>query len=340
MGILCKLWVKVFLKIYSYCLYGTIVRHALGNTTFLDLEKSKTMKKKCVYHYCNLNTFYSIISNRTLRLSDITKSNDQLEITWAVDIIREVFAEQYSELADNVKEAISREEYTKRINEKIALYFGQNELKDNFFVMCFSGQESGDLLSQWRGYGDDGKGIAIGFSEYVLKKIKDPIQMYEKQEAYILYNKVIYDKKKQKEKIEEIVLHFLREIKTDYTDIGISFEMILLKSFPRLYQEAIFMKNPFFREENESRLVISVDKVNNDTKRTDITISEKKYYMRNNQLVSCYEIGLDNIKKQMISELILGPKCQLDNNTLLNFLRDNGFGVTAESIKRSEGSYR
>ena len=98
---------------------------------YFIMEKSKTMKKKCVYHYCNLNTFYSIISNKSLRLSDITKSNDQLEITWAVDIIREVFIEQYSELAGNVKGVISKEKYINRINKKIALYFEQNELEDN-----------------------------------------------------------------------------------------------------------------------------------------------------------------------------------------------------------------
>lgn len=49
------------------------------------------MAEKIVYHFCNINTFYSIISNQTLRLSDITKSNDQLEITWAISIIRKVF---------------------------------------------------------------------------------------------------------------------------------------------------------------------------------------------------------------------------------------------------------
>lgn len=67
-------------------------------------------------------------------------------------------------------------------------------MKDKFFVMCFSGEESGDLLSQWRGYGDNGKGIAIGFNEYALKKVTDSVQTYENQESYILYNKVIYEK--------------------------------------------------------------------------------------------------------------------------------------------------
>lgn len=32
-----------------------------------------------VYHYCSVETFYQIITNHTLRLSDIEKSNDFME---------------------------------------------------------------------------------------------------------------------------------------------------------------------------------------------------------------------------------------------------------------------
>lgn len=47
------------------------------------------MIKKYVYHYCSVNTFYAIISNRTIRLSDVSKSNDLLEILWIVSFNRE-----------------------------------------------------------------------------------------------------------------------------------------------------------------------------------------------------------------------------------------------------------
>ena len=66
------------------------------------------MDKNIVYHYCNLNTFYSIILNKTLRLSDITKSNDQLEITWANNIIRKAFSNSYNELKDEIKNRLKK----------------------------------------------------------------------------------------------------------------------------------------------------------------------------------------------------------------------------------------
>ena len=33
-----------------------------------------------VYHYCSMETFKSIIENKTLRLTDITKSYDSAEV--------------------------------------------------------------------------------------------------------------------------------------------------------------------------------------------------------------------------------------------------------------------
>ena len=86
------------------------------------------MDKNIVYHYCNLNTFYSIILNKTLRLSDITKSNDQLEITWANNIIRKAFSNSYNELKDEIKNRLKKEDYMIRVEEKIALYFERKRL--------------------------------------------------------------------------------------------------------------------------------------------------------------------------------------------------------------------
>ena len=38
------------------------------------------------------------------------------------------------------------------------------------FVTCFSSASKGDLLSQWRGYGDGGGGFALGFTRSTLTK--------------------------------------------------------------------------------------------------------------------------------------------------------------------------
>ena len=35
-----------------------------------------------VYHYCSLESLNSILKNRSLRLTNILKSNDSMEISW------------------------------------------------------------------------------------------------------------------------------------------------------------------------------------------------------------------------------------------------------------------
>ena len=48
-----------------------------------------------IYHYCTMDTFVSIIKNQTIRLSDITKSNDSMELLWVEKYIREIFNEAF-----------------------------------------------------------------------------------------------------------------------------------------------------------------------------------------------------------------------------------------------------
>lgn len=43
------------------------------------------MEEKVIYHYCSLDSFISIIKNSTLRLTNISKSNDNSEITYCMD---------------------------------------------------------------------------------------------------------------------------------------------------------------------------------------------------------------------------------------------------------------
>ena len=40
-------------------------------------------KIESIYHYCSIETFFAIIQNKTLRLSDLNKTNDYMEKKWA-----------------------------------------------------------------------------------------------------------------------------------------------------------------------------------------------------------------------------------------------------------------
>jgi hypothetical protein len=66
------------------------------------------------------------------------------------------------------------------------------EVTHSSYITCFS--RKGDLLSQWRAYGDDGRGVSIGFDSKLLYKVDS-----RKNDIYV--EDVLYDKEKQIEDI-------------------------------------------------------------------------------------------------------------------------------------------
>ena len=111
----------------------------------------------------------SILKNRSLRLTNILKSNDSMEISWICRYYDAEFKRAYENASDLFRSKISSERlmgYVKLFTDE---FFNENHADFRYYVTCFSYQN--DLLSQWRGYADDGRGAAIGFDLDVLKEV-------------------------------------------------------------------------------------------------------------------------------------------------------------------------
>ena len=46
-----------------------------------------------LYHYCSLSTFYNIVKNKSIWVSDVQKSNDFLEVIW----LKQLFTKQMND---------------------------------------------------------------------------------------------------------------------------------------------------------------------------------------------------------------------------------------------------
>ena len=108
------------------------------------------------------------------------------------------------------------------------------------YIFCLSKDK--DVLSQWRSYANDGKGVAIGFDVDFIEK------------HYSLYGtEVIYDKEKQydilSQKISDSVLRNLNNAVKDRNSDEIYRKSKILVS--HILQDAIMCKNPAFQEEKE-----------------------------------------------------------------------------------------
>ena len=102
-----------------------------------------------VYHYCSLESLNSILKNRSLRLTNILKSNDSMEISWICRYYDAEFKRAYENASDLFRSKISSERlmgYVKLFTDE---FFNENHADFRYYVTCFSYQN--DLLSQWTG---------------------------------------------------------------------------------------------------------------------------------------------------------------------------------------------
>ncbi|MCA2408452.1 DUF2971 domain-containing protein [Rhizobium leguminosarum] len=204
-----------------------------------------------LYHYCSASTFQLIISNRKVRLSDLTQSNDSAEGEWYWKVLGSLF--EGTELPAWFTS--TREHHAAWNLQRVTL------------GLCLS--EEGDLLSQWRGYADDGRGFSIGFRPSLLDTLHGPG----------LY-KAIYSPVEQME-----VAGWARQ----------------MQQFRRLTDNIIenstffqfAFKNSGFQEEREWRLISAEDR------------SDCEYGARGNRIVPYRDL---DISPNAICTVTLGPR--------------------------------
>lgn len=276
-----------------------------------------------VYHYCSVDTFFNIIKNSSIWLSDIEKSNDYQECVRCREIVNKGM-EEY--LRDDVKEL---QAWNTWYEQGVYSNFSMKT-----FCVCFS--ESKDKLSQWRGYAQDGKGIAIGFDKEVLEELN------QISEFHIAFGKVIYDN--PQEYVQGIIADNIKKL--EYKGIGhVALELSL--NYRMQYP---FVKNPGFEEENEWRAVVcSMIGHNNIPSSDNILFSKVKYRTANNKLIPYIEMNFEKVKQSIIKEIFIGPKSEVEVEDIVNLLNFYGYydgiegGCNSQKpvdIKKSDTTYR
>lgn len=269
-----------------------------------------------IYHYCSVETFKKIIENRTLKFSDIVKSNDYNEIIYLWDKYYE-----YIEKTVSNKSAISTLKY--EIKKQL-----ENTI---FLALCFS--KESDALHMWNCYADGG--VAIGFDFDKLQKWKKHICYYVNSpypnEATCAEMQEIkyYDKNK----IEEYIAQKCS---------GIEFAT---DKFGEVFLEAPFCKSNFFELEHELRIVINIFTSNDDSNK--LQYIDKNGKATDIKLKSLSNRNFDNVvyaaipfPSDMIASITIGPNCKLNKGDIRQLLFINNVELPDEAIKESKGSYR
>lgn len=302
-----------------------------------------------VYHYCTLDSFMSIISNKSIWLSDITKSNDSMEIKWITRYINDIFDEEFEK--ERAKTKYFAEGYDSSIYRELVDHYTRDFFEEPFrqysyFVCCFS--EQGDLLSQWRGYAEDASGLAIGFDGDALAKLGLSAADDFISSKYFEYGKVEYREYQQKivtRRYANELIEALKPIaKEQPQDIKKESMIAFNRCFLKLFEHSIFLKNGFFKEEKEWRLThfTSTKEAIHDYMLTtyedeDIKVSDIELHPRKDDLVPHIALSFDYIKDKIVKEVVIGPKCKARQTDVVRFLQQNGFNC---QVTASQGTYR
>ena len=111
-----------------------------------------------LFHYTDLDGTAGILNSRYLWLSKVSTLNDTSEVNLAVHHFKVLAHEARASLPQDegklLQEAAEELEHVRRTNICIGSF-------------C----EEDDQLGQWRSYGNDGRGIAIGFNTAALRRI-------------------------------------------------------------------------------------------------------------------------------------------------------------------------
>lgn len=195
-----------------------------------------------LYHYTSLQGLLSIVRCKFLWASDIRYVNDAQELR------------HFGSLVDTaILRRLERGPSTANILQQLRTWLPLR-LSDGPMLFVGSFTESGNLLSQWRGYCPHGRGVSLAF---------DPAQLTETgEQAAFQIGRCEYDIRKQESVAEQFVLRALELAEATGPSpthhATQSFHHVFLELEPDLLRLAALMKNPAFREENEWRLVSPV----------------------------------------------------------------------------------
>lgn len=286
-----------------------------------------------LYHYCSNDAFLKILSNRELWLSDLTLSNDSMEGAW----VREVLLEE-----------CRRREVSPHIISAFADRF--DRMHKTFSALGFCLSERGDLLSQWRGYADNGAGIAIGFDRKRLTEIAR-----RTADGGIKIYKIIYNNKEQikllRKDIDALsamarsgrsILQFVGRDHDEYIydengnilsgRLNQALDFFLITIMNSFY----IVKNTAFVEEREHRLMFQAVK-NDNGLLNSYPIDMLNYRSSGDKIVPYFSFKLGD-KLNCISDIILGPRNKTPKSVIDAAL--SRFGLPNVDIRRSAATYR
>ena len=315
-----------------------------------------TNRPKTLYHYCSTETFLSIISNKTIWLSDVGKSNDRSEMLILRKRFYEYIFRKYHNATDKNEIACCKfllaVATTDGLEEEVPLLNRMDlaaEYMNHFRALrayCFCLTELKDSLGQWRGYADNGCGLNIGFSHKFLNNISGKGLFCPISNFYL--SSVRYEKNDMDEVCDIIYDSCEKSSPPEF----------LSKVLAKLFHLSILFKNRSFMEEEEWRIIFTIndstanhkllnfeyfDKIKSENYNKCFETPVMRFTAKKNDIVSHIEVGIKDLRSA-INSITIGPKSNLTESDIKQLLIVNGLlkdnNDNGIIVNRSISSYR
>lgn len=284
-----------------------------------------------LYHYCPTLAFHGIITTKAIRLSALAQSNDSLE----------------GRLVERaIVRLATRDGRPRNEIEWFKFLVGQIYEKMDGLAFCLS--ESGDLLSQWRGYANDANGLSIGFSVDYFKWLE--ARARGSSAPRLELTKAAYQESEHDTAIEAVYAKIKSQVDSGALQVPpsafLSDERVpeqssadvkmAVRAMIDIYDQLLpletslyKLKSSAFSEEREWRMLSHI------SRGSDPAIM---WFPKPDLLVPFKEAPLSPGPLRPIVEVILGPKNRTPNKVVEHFLEKNGFQDV--QLRRSNASYQ
>jgi hypothetical protein len=304
----------------------------------IEEEINKKTPPKIIYHYTNFDASALILKNKKIWFTDIYSLNDPKEVEYGLDCAYDALGKGvFDKIQDGVNYAGHIAKFLHVFDERIRKH--PNKIA-NMQVCCFSTKM--DHLSQWRVYGDNGRGLALGFDPHILT------EEFKRTSEHNSFH-INYDKEeliKHQRHIANLALKFIDDANVTLENGGANLTNALsgLQEIHGVIAMniALFHKHSGYEDESEFRFLNIWSFNQHEEMRKAL-----KSRMKSNGFFAQY-IDFDWSKRpDALREIIVGPViCSQSGEFdkakihIENILRDNGFKDKDVEIKKSHIPYR
>jgi DUF2971 family protein len=258
-----------------------------------------------LYHYTGVIGLHGIVTSNSFWATHAAFMNDGQELSYGLKLAESILAQREQSVAGSAKNDIEWIRDVCRLLPESGFYL-------------FSLSEAGDLLSQWRAYGADGAGAAIGLSSNALRGLG-------KSKGIDLIP-CVYSPEDQQRMLNALIDRIIEATELQN-------KIMMQASFIwNLADVVSCIKHPSFAEEREWRMVISIVPPDHEA---------VGYRPSGELLLPFYRLQLVDADTAIpLQKIIIGPasQSQLAARALHDFLWKEG--LRDIDIEASNISYR